>query len=140
MQEGAKLIFSFHFDFGHGTSFVAEFRALLMGLRICDILHYLPAIVELDNKTIVDLIQSRKQPPWFALQWWAEVIRLLEKFASTVTHSYREGNRFADAMANFGADSGSNRVILTDTLLPTQARGHLRMEKLGFPNVRITSS
>jgi len=106
---------------------------------LSEVLNCRPSIVEMDSKIIVDMIVRRSKPPWTAVPWWQEVIRLCERFHPIINHSYREGNRFADSLANFGVECGRNRIILSEAALPAQALGHIRLERLGFPNIRKIS-
>lgn len=65
-----KMIFAYSFFFWHGSSFLAELRALLIGLRVCKVMGQAPHIIELDSKVLVDLLLNRAKPPWRALFWW----------------------------------------------------------------------
>lgn len=130
------MIFGFAFHFGRTTVFIAELRALLIGMKICRRLGIFPHVIELDSKTLVDLITSRAAPPWKALTWWSQLMLLYDEFQPAIVHTYREGNCFADSLATQGADLTYYRIFRSESELPRLARGCLRLDRLGLPNVR----
>lgn len=84
-----------------------------------------------DSNTLVELIKHREKPPWKAAKWWQQLL-----FQAGVFHTYREGNTVADALANAGVDKQHNNIYLAETELPLLARGSLRLDRIGLPNLR----
>lgn len=117
-----KWIFGYSFYFEHGTSFMAELRSLLIGLRICRRTCLTPQQVELDSKVLVDLLIHRKQPPWHALYWWQELQELRHFFSPSIIHTYREGNSLADCLANEAIAQQHNQLFFAEADLPLSVR------------------
>lgn len=132
-----NLLFAFFSYFGIRTSFMAELRALVTGLRLCLALGCRPGIVEMDSKIIVELLTNRSHPPWTAHPWWREAISISDRLQVRFIHTYREGNCFADSLANHGVIMEQNRLILQENELPRAARGFLRLDRIGLPYIRI---
>lgn len=109
-----NLLFAFFSYFGIRTSFMAELRALVTGLRLCLALGCKPGIVEMDSKIIVELLTNRSHPPWTAHPWWREAISISDRLQVRFIHTYREGNCFADSLANHGVIMEQNRLILQE--------------------------
>jgi ribonuclease HI len=91
---------------GQATNNVAEYRALLLGLKRARDLGIKKLRVFSDSELLVKQINGSyrvKQPHLLAL--WQEVQRELQQFEShAVTHVPRELNRRADRLANQGID------------------------------------
>lgn len=64
-----------NFD-GLSSSLLAEFRAIIDGLRICHQKNIKISIVESDSKSVIDIISRRQAIPWILLRWWPERKRL----------------------------------------------------------------
>lgn len=93
-------------------------------------------MIELDSKSLVDLLVTKSSPPWKISPWWFQLISLYEEFQPTIMHTYREANTFADSLANVGVETEGNKVYLTEAELPSAARGCLKLDRLGFPTIR----
>lgn len=81
--------------FGAGTSFEAEARALLHGLRLCHSLDLSSVIVESDSKALVDSLSGCTALPW-KYNALLRQIQLLLHPNLTIRHIYREANFVAD--------------------------------------------
>ena len=53
-----------------------------------------------------------------------------------ITHCYREANKPADYLANWGAYAGHDSIFDCQGELPAVARGEINLERLGYPNLR----
>lgn len=95
-----------HEFLGQATNNVAEYRALLLGLKRARELGIKKLRVFSDSELLVRQINGSyrvKQPHLLVL--WQEVQRELQQFAGhEVTHVRRELNREADRLANEGID------------------------------------
>ncbi|KAL0006134.1 hypothetical protein SO802_013695 [Lithocarpus litseifolius] len=88
---------------GFTTSITAEFWALRDGLKLALSEGIQNLIVELDARVVIDLINSNVDTvkPYSPLLYDCRC--LLRRFPQAqVKHVYREGNRCADALANWG--------------------------------------
>lgn len=56
------MIFAYSFHLGNTSVFIAELRSLVMGLKLCKQMGYKPDIIELDSKSLVELLLSRGRP------------------------------------------------------------------------------
>lgn len=54
-----------------------------------------------------------------------------------VSHCYREGNMVADALAKHATIIHQNTIFTQESNLPREARGALRMDKMGLSIIRI---
>ena len=91
------------FNYGSATITVAEAKAMHDGILHSLCMGYRPIIVEGDNRTVIGAILCSSGVPWriqgliHDIQRWRQVgIQL------TFKHIYREVNRAADWIANFG--------------------------------------
>jgi len=98
---------------GHCTNNVAEYRALLAGLREASSLGCRRLEVRLDSELIVRQLQGRYQVKHPKLKpLFAEAKVLLANFATwNAEHVPREQNRRADALANQGIDNGRKELL-----------------------------
>lgn len=91
-------------NFGHCTAFKAELFALLNGLKLAGNLKIKALEVQLDSQACVQVMQDTSP----AMGECAHVINDCRSMLNnpewrvTVVHIYREGNRAADWLANFG--------------------------------------
>ena len=87
---------------------MAEFEALEKGLQLCLNLGLSKIVIEGDSQIVLNAIRNKKTPNWVLNSKLQEVLLLLENFEDVlIKHIYREGNRFADGLANKGADGES---------------------------------
>ena len=51
-----------------------------------------------------------------------------------VTHCYREANKVADALSNFGCSNQNITFFVGDANLPRQIKGEACIDRLGLPS------
>ncbi|OVA11801.1 hypothetical protein BVC80_637g3 [Macleaya cordata] len=100
------LLAAFHSFYGPSSNNLAETRALLHGLLLCQRL----GIVK-----------------------WQKIREATENLNINLRHVYRELNSSADCMASLGLSSRSNCSIMTD--FPMHLVGLARLDRLGLPYV-----
>nr|XP_027067839.1 uncharacterized protein LOC113693511 [Coffea arabica] len=85
-----KLIFAFYKEFGEQDVLEAESMALLFGLQLCDQRGFCPSLVEVDSKTLVQLVGSGVIAKWPLCNILRKVRDLLEGF-SALSHIFSGG-------------------------------------------------
>lgn len=105
VDENMNEVASAHENFGISTNNIAEYRALLLGLRLC-VEHNIPfehLTVRLDSELIVKQLNgiykvkhANLKPLYDQVKWY--------KYAR-IEHVYREDNKRADYLANVGVIS-----------------------------------
>ena len=97
---------------GFATSVTAEFWALRDGLILASQLGLQQIEVEIDAKVVVDLVQSNSVVNNSFLPLLNDCRSLLRSFHQvSVSHTFREANRCADALARRGCSLQEDFVI-----------------------------
>lgn len=133
-HSGNVLLAYSHF-YGKSNSLVAETRALLDGIKYLHTITNQPAILECDSQVLVRVITKEYKCPWSILSYVRRIWRATsqhDKFA----HTYREGNKVADSLASLACSSKCN-IFFNSNELPSFIKGEARMDKLGFPSIRL---
>lgn len=98
------LISALSLNFGHCHSFKAEVMALLKGLELAHDLKISKLIIQLDNLACVQMIQHKAAGRNECTHMLNQCLHLIyqESWDVKIIHVYREGNRAADWLANYG--------------------------------------
>nr|XP_027122189.1 uncharacterized protein LOC113739144 [Coffea arabica] len=129
-----KLIFAFYKEFGDQAVLEAESMALLCGLQLCHQRGLCPSLVEVDSKTLVQLVGSGVIAKWPLCNTLRKVRDLLQGFSASFSHIFREANSSADRLAAIGA--GGTRVYDQFQQLPALVRASIILDVRGVPGVR----
>ncbi|KAK2384993.1 heat shock 70 kDa protein [Trifolium repens] len=88
--------------------------ALIIGIRIAQNMSLPKVIFEMDSKVIVNMVTSRHTNNAYLSPILGEIIDLLQhpNRETSITHVYREANRFADFLANRGHSSSFDGDIV----------------------------
>ena len=123
---------------GVNTSLRAEALALLTGLRLCVHKGYTQVRVQSDSLVLVGILQRRFQCPWHIRREVAHIWQIVDD-PGLFSHCFREANKVADILANEGLLHPQVPVTVYDQAhnLPQLAKGEVRMDKLGFPSIRL---
>lgn len=133
-----SLVMAFSVFLGQGTSNFAECMALLDGVCILRSLGITRAEIEMDLLVVVNWIKSSSCEVWYLEVYWDEILELLKYLQFTIRHKFRQGNAPADFMARMGS-SGCLTSWYSFTELPQSLKGLLRIDKLDFPYLRLSS-
>lgn len=97
-------IAGFHCNLGTATSVLAELGGLVHGLKLAQSLHLQRIIVELDSEVVISMIRMRRSLSLYPKPLLDEALVLIDDtgWICSVNHTYREGNRSADCLANLG--------------------------------------
>ncbi|OVA08894.1 Reverse transcriptase zinc-binding domain [Macleaya cordata] len=129
------LLAAFHSFYGSGSNNLAETRALLDGLLLCQQLGITNSIVNVDSNLVAGWYNQKHNIPWHLFSWWQRIREATENLNINLRHVYRELNSSADCMASIGLSSRSNCSIMTD--FPMRLVGYARLDRLGMPYVRF---
>ncbi|OIT22092.1 hypothetical protein A4A49_54076 [Nicotiana attenuata] len=136
-----EMVGAFAASFGTQSNNAAESMALNMGLQWCIDQGHKNIIVELDSLLVINWMLGKFNPPWSLLTTIEEAKRKTNFFNEIqFMHCFREANKVADALANEGAEINVVKWFYSTHELPSQARGHLYMDKDQLPNYRIRYS
>ncbi|PHU20008.1 hypothetical protein BC332_11159 [Capsicum chinense] len=130
-------VLDFAENYGICSNNVAEVKAILQGIKICISMRLSNVIIEDDSQIIIDMINNKMKPPWQIYYIIDHIIQLSSKVNFIFVHTYREGNKLADLLANYGESIPGNIIMNSVNLLPDFVKAFLNLEKLGIPNFRF---
>ncbi|KAF3658030.1 hypothetical protein FXO38_13424 [Capsicum annuum] len=116
---------------------LAEVKAILQGIKICISMRLSNVIIEDDSQIIIDMINNKMKPPRQIYYIIDNIIQLSSKVNFIFVHTYREGNKLADLLANYGESIPDNIIMNSVNRLPDSVKAFLNLEKLGIPNFRF---
>ncbi|XP_058071071.1 uncharacterized protein LOC131220116 [Magnolia sinica] len=85
--------FGFSKGYGHGSSFLAEVKAVVDGLSLCFSNGYTSVDVESDSLAVVDLLSGSSKPLWFSFYWLKKCSTLRARGSIAISYIPREGNQ-----------------------------------------------
>ncbi|XP_027150296.1 uncharacterized protein LOC113750530 [Coffea eugenioides] len=132
---GGSLLLAFSCYFGHATSLQAEVRALLFGVQLCVQRGFGRLDVELDSLVLVHILLGKASCPWGVYHEIQQLLELRGHFLR-VSHCLRQANQVADALSNVGCAQGGEKIYTSSLALPPEARGAMRLDRVGVPSVR----
>jgi len=91
--------------------------------------------LETDSMLVFMAFKSLKIVPCHLQNRWSNCLHLINTMQFYVTHIYREGNKCADTLANYGLNITSYYWF---SQAPDNIRVDLVRNKLGLPNFRIS--
>ncbi|XP_042974906.1 receptor-like protein 34 [Carya illinoinensis] len=128
------LLMAFSVHLGTGSSNYAEVMSLIHGLRRIKMMGVAHIDLESDSMMVVRWLKASRCEVWYLEEFWEELMEMLKEIEFQVSHIYREGNVAADFLARLGAKGLNKQWLSRD--IPSNLRGILRMDKLGFPSLR----
>ncbi|KAM3247581.1 hypothetical protein P3L10_009348 [Capsicum annuum] len=130
----SEVVLAFAENYGICSNNVAEAKAILQGIKIYISMRLSNVIIEADSQIIIDMMNNKMKPPW---KIYYIIDQLSSKANFIFVHTYREGNKLADLLANYGESISGNIIMNSVNLLPDSAKAFLNLEKLGIPNFRF---
>ncbi|XP_019266683.1 PREDICTED: uncharacterized protein LOC109244105 [Nicotiana attenuata] len=125
--------------YGHCSNNMAEAKAVLHGIKLCNSLGLQNVIVETDSLLIVSIINRRMKPPWRIKHIIEQIWEITSLGNFNFVHTFREGNYVADQLANLGENTKEHIIFNEVVSLPRQVRASLQLEQDGLPNFRFTT-
>jgi len=116
-----------------------EAMALRRGLKYCIMHQYLPVILETGSLMLQKILNGIWEVPWSSRVEVKRINGLRINVDARVEHILREGNTFADYLANqFFLFAGTTDIIYSDFQeLPPKGKAILHLDKTQTPNLRI---
>ncbi|XP_059076787.1 uncharacterized protein LOC131876037 [Cryptomeria japonica] len=97
---------------GLATNNEAEIRALAAGLDLCVQRGLDKICFEGDSQIIINGVSKSNFPNWKLGKWVPHINKALESINSfEFKHTYREGNKVADLLANMGIEKNNGTII-----------------------------
>ncbi|KAH9302027.1 hypothetical protein KI387_013610, partial [Taxus chinensis] len=122
-----NLIVAYAGKMGIQTNHFAEALSVLWGLRVARAQNIQNLIVEGDSLNIINLLNQSSSPSWNIKDFISESISISHTFNSIrIIHTYREGNKLADAMANYGINI--NFTIWDNDSIPNQLHNSIHAD------------
>ncbi|XP_060210336.1 uncharacterized protein LOC132637234 [Lycium barbarum] len=96
-----------------------------------------PSGGESDSKLLVEWITGKSKPPWSLMDMVELIQHNLESIQDkTIHHIYRECNKLADSLANWGLSHRHTIWMNNFQELPRETRGELKVDKMQIPSFR----
>lgn len=133
------LLVDFSAFFGEMHSLQAEMRAMLYGVRLASSRGYQNLHLESDSMMLIRVLNGETECPWNLLRGLDELEQHKGSFRS-IRHCYREANMVADGLSRVGVQDRVDKIYDEERDLPRLVRGHLRLDKVGMPNLRRCKS
>ncbi|KAH0648235.1 hypothetical protein KY285_033483 [Solanum tuberosum] len=109
---------------GVTTNTEAESIAILEALQYCMGKDLTGVMVETYSLSLKKMIEKQWNVPWELVERVEEIRVLVHKLQASLTHTFREGNCVADALANEVVESQSTKEYNTFQELPSSIRRH----------------
>ena len=123
---------------GYSNNLISELRAIIIGLRLCRNQNHHEIIVESDCLPLITMINNTNAHiPWILLPWWNDFLLLRHSVDVHFQHIVREGNKVADALANFCCAAQISQDFYSTSTLPPMVRGDIMLDKTGLPHVQM---
>jgi ribonuclease HI len=131
-------IHGFAKNVGKCNAFVAELWGVLEGLRCVRRMGFSKVEINIDSVSVVQLLQQRNLHSMSGGTVTRQIWKLLDlNWDIEITHSYREANKCADALANVGCSLG--RDIVFYDVCPPFLSHFLVEDNLGITTPRLVS-
>lgn len=120
---------------GIQTNHFAEALSALWGLRIVQTHNIQNLILEGDSLNIINHLNQCSPPSWNIKDFILESISIFQTFNNIqIKHTYREGNKVVDAMANYGINV--NHLIWDNSdHIPEQIQNNIQADTYGHTNL-----
>ncbi|XP_060177973.1 uncharacterized protein LOC132607910 [Lycium barbarum] len=106
VHEVGNLIYAQAEDMGITTNTDAEVMAILEALRYCRIRGMDNIFIQTDCDMVYKILEEGWKSPWGITIWIEEIKDFRNNMNVSYSHSLREGNKLADALANQALDDG----------------------------------
>ncbi|KAI3452727.1 hypothetical protein Pfo_009391 [Paulownia fortunei] len=127
-----------YFEFiGNQNSIHAEIFALMKGLELTKGLGIANLWIEMDAKTIINLVSSNTaKGNWRLQEMLSKSKFIMSQMHIRITHIYREENTIADFLANEACSTRTSKVF-SPSQLTGPITGLLRVDQMGIPSFRL---
>jgi ribonuclease HI len=137
-DHNANFVYAFAEPLGRETAFFAELCGALKAIELAFEKNWVNLWLETDSTLVVAAFKNPNNPvAWPLRNRWKNAMFMLSQMNCIITHTYREGNKVADLIANFGLSlsDSTSWTVGPDFLLAA-----LDCNKRGLPCFRICFS
>jgi len=117
---------------GVTTNVEAEMKAIVEAVRYCVRVGIRKIVIESDSILMVKIINGIWKVPWEIAEWFNELKQTLRELEATTQHTFREGNKMADYIANLAFECDRRLSFNTFQQLPTMGKKSLMWERHKF--------
>ncbi|KAK9931811.1 hypothetical protein M0R45_019074 [Rubus argutus] len=97
------------------SSVAAEVMAVIKAIELAWVRDWKHIWIEVDSSIVLHYLLFPSLVPWNLRVRWMNCIHTISQMSFRSSHIFREGNRVADALANFGSSSSSSRFVWWDS-------------------------
>jgi ribonuclease HI len=120
------------------SAFVAELWGVYEGLRQCHRMGFRKVELDIDSMAVVSVLKNRRSSSSSGCSLLKRIWRLMQHdWIIEISHIYREANKCADALANFGCTLDFNSVFYDSC--PTHIMDMYNFDILGHSTPRLIS-
>lgn len=105
-NEEGDVVYACGKEIPKGSNTVVEAKGVYEALKFCLDNDYVLIDLHTDSMLLKNVITGEWKPPWAIGVIVEEIRDLMSRGNVTVSHTFREGNRLADHMANYALDVG----------------------------------
>ena len=116
------------------SSLAAEVMPIIKAIELAWVRDWKHVWLEVDSTLIIEFLRSPQLVPWQLRVEWGNCLHLISQMNFRSSHIFREGNRVADALANYGA-SLTGLSWWAD--VPHFITDFCTRDRLGHPNFRF---
>ncbi|XP_058106811.1 uncharacterized protein LOC131250539 [Magnolia sinica] len=127
-----SFVFGFSAAYGVGSNNLAELRAIHDGMVFCLEKGLIRVIVESDSEVVIAALSSPSKTPWRWQPWLARIFCLCRLGHFSFSHTLREGNGPADALARVGSLHQQSSLHHDSISLPSRIRGMIFLDKVAI--------
>lgn len=135
-DNSGSTIFVFSDFFGVKSSLQAETHALLLGMLLCEILNIQDIMVECDNLILINILNGLAATPWKLRLAFKQIDKIRHR-VTRFQHCFREANRVADALANYGQSNRSIFFSQGSLDIPSNIKTLIFQDNIGLCNLRF---
>jgi ribonuclease HI len=118
------------------SAFVAELWGVLEGLRCVRRLGFLKVELNIDSLAVVQVVKERRVNSTLGITLARQIWKLLDlEWTVEISHTYREANKCADALANVGCTLDYDLVFFEDC--PAVISETFTHDRLGISTPRL---
>jgi len=126
-DKDSKFILYFADNTGSGSAYNAELSGAMRAIEVATQHNWNYFWLETDSALVVNAFKNNSLIPWHLRNRWNNCLISSRRMNFLVTHVYREGNRCADALANFGL-TVNHLIIWLE--IPSFVRSHYVQDRL----------
>ncbi|PNY12420.1 ribonuclease H [Trifolium pratense] len=118
------------------SAFVAELWGVLEGLRYVHHIGFTMVELNIDSEAVVKVVKARQLGSSSGAALVKQIWRMLDmNWKVEISHTYREANKCADALANLGSTLDKELIFFDDC--PSHIREICTADRLGITNPRL---